>query len=102
MDNAAFASYFGGIMPYFRNFTPVINDIFVDEKEHKAVVWAKSTAETDIGPYTNEYMLVFYMDESGEKVDKFLEFVDAGMSLTFFPKLREYIAEQEAKKKAGT
>jgi len=53
-------------------------------------VWAGSTVDTDIGPYKNEYMLVFYLDERGEKVGRMLEFVDSANSVEFFPKLRKY------------
>jgi hypothetical protein len=35
------------------------------------------------------------MNEAGDKIVKFLEFVDANTSVTFFPKLREYL-EQKA------
>jgi hypothetical protein len=97
MNNEAYEAYFSQMIPHFRNFKVVINDIFEDEKENKVVVWAQSTADTSIGPYANEYMLVFYINEAGDKVDKFLEFVDAGN--TFFPKLRKYIAESEGKVK---
>lgn len=101
MNNEAYEAYFGQMLPYFRNFKVTINDVFEDEKDNKVVVWARSIADTDLGPYANEYMLVFYMNEAGDKVDKFLEFVDASNSLTFFPKLRQYIAEQEAQKRAS-
>ena len=99
MNNEAYEAYFGQMIPHFRNFKVVINDIFEDEKENKVVVWAQSTADTVIGPYANEYMLAFYMNEAGDKVDKFLEFVDSTNSVTFFPKLRKYIVESEGKVK---
>lgn len=54
--------------PYFRNFHVTINDLLIDPAQSKVAIWAKSTGETDIGEYANEYMLIFYMDESGEKV----------------------------------
>jgi hypothetical protein len=39
-------------------------------------------------------MLIFYMNEAGDKITKFLEFVDSANSVTFFPKLREYITQK--------
>jgi hypothetical protein len=77
MDNATYLAYFFAIIPYFRNFTVKINGIIEDAKANKIAVWAKSTVDTDIGPYKNEYMLVFYLDERGEKVERMLEFVDS-------------------------
>jgi len=85
-------------MPHFRDFKVVINDIIEDEKENKIATWAKSTAGTDIGPYANEYMLVFYFDERGEKIEMFLEFVDVGNRTDFLMELKKYIAGKEGKK----
>jgi ketosteroid isomerase-like protein len=90
MDNATYSAYFSAMMPYFRNFTVKVNDIIEDARANKVAVWAESTADTDIGPYKNEYMLVFYLDERGEKVERMLEFVDSANSVEFFPKLRKY------------
>ncbi|KAF4632730.1 hypothetical protein G7Y89_g5402 [Cudoniella acicularis] len=98
MHNPAYRAYFSHIMPYFRNFRIQINDIIEDEQQNKIAIWATSTAETDVGAYENEYMLVFYFDESGEKVVRFLEFVDSGNSKERLGRLREYIAEKEKEK----
>ena len=83
------------ITPYFRNFKVLINEIFEDEKANKVVVWAKGTAETDLGPYKNEYIYMFHFDERGEKLEKFLEFVDSSSSLGFWPRLKQYIEEKD-------
>jgi ketosteroid isomerase-like protein len=48
---------------------------------------ATSTAETDVGPYANEYALILTFTEDGEKVIKFLEYVDSAYSQGFFAKL---------------
>jgi len=101
MNNEEYEAYFGKMIPYFRNFKVVINDIFEDEKENKVMIWAQSTADTDLGPYANEYMLAFYMNEAGDKVDRFLEFVDSSNSVNFFPKLQQYIVETEGKAKVS-
>jgi hypothetical protein len=99
MNNETYESYFAAMLPYFRDFTVTVNDIFEDEKANKVVIWARSTANTDLGPYTNEYMLVFYMNEAGDKIDRFLEFVDSNNSVEFFPKLKKHIAEKQGKAK---
>ncbi|TVY57424.1 Core atranone cluster (CAC) protein, partial [Lachnellula suecica] len=94
LNNEEYARHFASMLPWFRNFKVTINDTFVDEKANKVVFWAQSTAETDIGPYTNEYMLVLYLNEEGDKVDRFLEFVDVGVSMGFLPKLNKYIEKE--------
>jgi ketosteroid isomerase-like protein len=91
MNNDAYRPYFERTFPYFQNFTVTPNDIFEDEENHKAVVWARSTANSPVGPYANEYMLAFYFKVPSYKLTKFLEFVDSATSVAFFAKLNEYI-----------
>jgi hypothetical protein len=50
---------------------------------------ASSTAETPVGPYSNEYALVLKFSEDGSKVEEFKEFVDSRYSDKFFAKLAE-------------
>ncbi|KAH8882917.1 hypothetical protein GQ53DRAFT_883740 [Thozetella sp. PMI_491] len=97
MSNEDHRAQFSTILTQFRKFTVKATDVFEDEKENKIVVWAHSTAETDIGPYANEYMLVFYFNETGDKIVRFLEWVDSAYSKDFFARLRSYIEQQEAK-----
>jgi ketosteroid isomerase-like protein len=97
MDNATYSAYFSTVMPYFRNFTVKINDVIEDAKANKVAIWAGSTADTDIRPYKNEYMLVFHLDESAEKVERMLEFVDSANSVEFFPRLKKYAEELNGK-----
>ncbi|KAI1365922.1 hypothetical protein F5Y08DRAFT_338139 [Xylaria arbuscula] len=94
MNNAEYKAYFSPLMPLFQEFTVTINDLVEDEKENKVVMWAKSTATTAIGPYANEYVIILHMNESGDKIAKFIEFVDSQFSATFFAKLREHLAQQ--------
>jgi ketosteroid isomerase-like protein len=58
-----------------------------DAEQHTCVMHATSTAETDVGPYANEYALILTFTEDGEKVIKFLEYVDSAYSQGFFAKL---------------
>ncbi|KAK3376151.1 hypothetical protein B0T24DRAFT_677044 [Lasiosphaeria ovina] len=51
-----------------------VNDMFEDDKANKVVVWIDATADTDVGPYVNEKMLIFYFDEAG-KISRSLEFI---------------------------
>ncbi|KAE8453877.1 hypothetical protein EG329_007653 [Mollisiaceae sp. DMI_Dod_QoI] len=95
MDNPTYRSYFSAIMPYFRDFHVTVNDLIEDTSENKVAVWAKSTGSTDLGPYTNEYMLVFYLDESGEKIVRSLEFVDSKVTGEYMVRLGRYIREEK-------
>lgn len=84
-------------MPLFKHFNPVIHQLVEDESANTVVIWCSSTAETVIGPYANEYMLVLHFTESGDKVEKFVEFVDTEYSKSFFGRLRTYVEEQQVK-----
>ncbi|KAI0515385.1 hypothetical protein F5B22DRAFT_607159 [Xylaria bambusicola] len=94
LNNAEYKAYFATWIPLFKDFTVTVNDLVEDEKENKVVMWAKSTAMTEVGPYANEYVLILHMNEAGDKITKFLEFVDSQFSVTFFTKLREHQAQK--------
>ncbi|KAJ8126900.1 hypothetical protein O1611_g6740 [Lasiodiplodia mahajangana] len=96
MDNASYAAWLGPLLPHLRGFTVTIDDVTEDAQANKVVLLGHSTASSDIGPYANEYVIVLYMNEAGDKVTKFFEFVDSNNSVTFFPKLREHL-EQKAR-----
>lgn len=83
--------------PAFRNYKATIVNIFEDEKANKAIVWIEATAETDVGPYANEKMLVFYFDDAG-KVKKTFEFIDSAATIAWHTKLMAQAAEKKAVK----
>ncbi|KUJ15973.1 uncharacterized protein LY89DRAFT_783214 [Mollisia scopiformis] len=95
MNNNTYRSYFSAIMPYFWNFTVTINDLLVDAEQNKVVVWARSTAMTEIGEYANEYMLMFFFDERGEKIVRSLEFVDSKVTGPYMEELGRFIREKK-------
>jgi hypothetical protein len=92
MTNDELRQYLGALLPAFRNPRFTIKDTVVDEVERKVTVWASSTAETDIGPYTNEYAFFLKFDADG-KVEWVGEFVDSALSLPFVLRLREHLSK---------
>ncbi len=99
MDNTAYRKMFESITPCFRNYQMTVNDIFEDSKANKACAWVDATAETDVGPYTTEKMLIFYFDDAG-KVSRSLEFIDSAAGVAFFTKLQTYMAAKGAESEA--
>jgi hypothetical protein len=102
MDNQAYQEHFSSLMPYFRNYNLTIQDIVEDEKANKVVVWTHSTADTRIGPYENEHILHLSFNEAGDKVDKFLEFVDSDLSKDFAIHLHDDIAQARKEDEEAT
>lgn len=97
MNNEQLLAYFTPIMPAFKNFHLTVKNTVVDEQARKVVLHASSTATTDLGDYSNEYMLVLHMIEDGTKVVLFEEFVDSKYSAEFLPRLRELLAGKQKK-----
>lgn len=82
-------------MPFFNGFEPTIHDLVVDERANKATIFCSSTSESVLGPYQNEYMILLHFNDTGDKVERVVEFVDSGYSISFFQKLAETVAEKE-------
>ena len=89
MKNDEYVTYFTPSLSVFRNFTVKAHETIVDEEARKVVMLASSTAETDIGPYNNEYVLVIEMGRDGRQVEKIIEWVDSGYAVKYFGQLRQ-------------
>ena len=63
----------------------------VDAEHNKVAVHCSSTADTDLGPYANEYMFTFYMTEDGTQITRFEEFVDSDKSKKQVEPLLRYL-----------
>ncbi|KAK1749761.1 hypothetical protein QBC47DRAFT_439801 [Echria macrotheca] len=89
MDNTAFAAYLrDNLIPTLRNFHIKVYDIIEDTVASKVAIWGGSTAETDVGPYVNEFLVVFHMAADGGKVVRFREFVDSASFGEFFARMK--------------
>lgn len=98
MDNATYRKYFGSMMPLFHTFDVTIHELVEDDKANKTTIWCSSKADTVLGPYGNEYMMLLYFNDSGDKVEKVIEFVDSDYSKVFFGRLMKHAAEQQPPK----
>lgn len=94
MNNDEYATYFAPSLSIFRNFTVKAHETIVDEEARKVVMLASSTAETDIGPYNNRYVLVFKMGRDGREVENIIEWVDSEYAVKFFGQLRQATDEK--------
>eukprot|EP00918_Siedleckia_nematoides_P040272 GHVU01087397.1.p3 GENE.GHVU01087397.1~~GHVU01087397.1.p3 ORF type:complete len:149 (+),score=38.54 GHVU01087397.1:1060-1506(+) len=94
-SNAEFRAYFSGIMPLFKNFTPTIKTIVEDDAANTVAIWCSSKADSVIGPYGNEYMILLHFNPEGDKVTRFVEFIDTAFSKDFFGRLGKWAAEKK-------
>ncbi|TVY21195.1 Austinol synthesis protein J [Lachnellula arida] len=87
-NNAAFAAHIAGIKQLMEGFPVTAKEVIDSQGSNQVVVWA--TSETrfrdevkdtgipeDEWAYKGEYLFVFTMDESGEKIERVLEFLDS-------------------------
>jgi ketosteroid isomerase-like protein len=86
-NNAQYREYFEKIMPLFSNFTVTVHKEFHDPEARMSFMHASSRADTNIGPYTNEYALSLSFTEDGTKITNIEEFVDSAYSAKFFAEL---------------
>ncbi|KAK3331504.1 hypothetical protein B0H66DRAFT_598986 [Apodospora peruviana] len=89
MNNKEYAAHLGQVVKALSNLKIVVEEVFEDAAENKVVLWARGTADTKVGPYVNEYILMIYLNESGDRVTRFCEFVDSAFVAGFFPKLHQ-------------
>ncbi|PSN58735.1 hypothetical protein BS50DRAFT_580500 [Corynespora cassiicola Philippines] len=82
-SNDEYRAYLHMIMPLYSNFTAVVLEEIHDAEAHTSIMHTSSTADTDIGQYTNEYVLILSFTEDGKQVTKFDEFVDSAYTEGF-------------------
>lgn len=80
-------------MPAFQDFQPEIHELVEDDRDNKVMMWVSSKAQTLIGPYGNEYTILLYFNEAGDKVNKVVEFVDSAYVKEFFARLGTHMAK---------
>ena len=78
-----------------------MQETVVDAEARKVVMLASSTADTDIGAYANEYILVVEMSRDGRQVERVVEWVDSGYSVRFMGQLRRHGELQKTEANEG-
>lgn len=97
LSNSQYREYLAnGVVPHFKNFQLNVVDIVEDTKHSKVVMHAQSQADTAIGPYVNEYMILLQMTDDHKQVISIKEFVDSLYSQNFFRELRAHIEQNSA------
>lgn len=87
-DNAAFEAHISRLHDIIKSFPVTAKEIMEDGDQNKVVVWATSQAQfydevKDRGlsdeewAYKGTYIFILTMNESGDKIQKVVEFVDS-------------------------
>ncbi|KAF2773602.1 hypothetical protein EJ03DRAFT_102049 [Teratosphaeria nubilosa] len=97
-DNQQYEQSLRKLKAIFYNFELKVQDLMEDVAARRIVMYLQARADTQAGEYVNEYMWTLDFDESGEKVVRSTEFVDAVVNVEFWPKLaaamRKHVEQQ--------
>lgn len=100
MNNEEYRLFFNKVLkPMFITYRSEVHDVVEDKEANKVSIWCSCNADTVIGPYTNEYILLLYLNEAGDRVRKFVEFVDSEYSASRFAEFSRFL---KARKQATT
>lgn len=88
LDNNAFAAHISSLTLVLRNFPVYPKEIIENERANQVVVWATSETRfhdevmdggiaAEEWKYRGEYIFILSMDESGERIERVVEFVDS-------------------------
>lgn len=101
MNNAEYYKFFKASLPIYRNFTVTIvnedREMVVDVEKRTVSMHVRSRADTDIGEYKNEYIMVARMTEDGNLVEEVWEFVDGFFTAKWSRRLQAAGLQAKAK-----
>lgn len=88
LNNKEYREWFASIQHAFHHFEVEVLDLVEDQAHNKVAVHAKSRAQTAIGPYQTEYMIVIQMTDEQDEALSIKEFVDSGYVEEFHARLK--------------
>ncbi|KAK3367422.1 hypothetical protein B0T24DRAFT_710372 [Lasiosphaeria ovina] len=87
MNNEAYEKHFERIKNLFRNYHLAVEEIIEDTDTNKIVISAHGSADTPVGPYSIDYMLVLHFTDDGTKITRVSEWVDSAVFSEFSARL---------------
>jgi ketosteroid isomerase-like protein len=88
--NEEFAAFVTPVLSTFRNFELAVIDeeeTLVDVEKRLVSMHCRSQADTDVGPYENEYYFTIRVSRDGDRVEEIWEFLDTAYTLQILEKL---------------
>lgn len=96
MNNEEYRLFFNKVLkPMFITYRSEVHDVVEDKEANKVSIWCSCSADTVVGPYNNEYILLLYLNEAGDRVRKFVEFVDSEYSASRFAAFSRFLKERK-------
>lgn len=89
--NAEYSEWVRNLMAVMRGFKLHLQDGHepaIDEVSRKVTLPLRSTCETDLGEYQNEYIWILTLNEEGTAIDDIIEFADSAYTLEWIQKLQ--------------
>lgn len=68
------------------SFEVVDDETVVDVEKRKVVLHVKTSANSPVGEYKNEYLWTLTMSEDGKLIEDIVEFADSASAVEFFRK----------------
>ncbi|ORY71163.1 uncharacterized protein BCR38DRAFT_404282 [Pseudomassariella vexata] len=89
-----YCEYYKTMIPLFRNFKMEVIGYAEDQTQNKVIFHAMATAETDVGPYENEFVWMIQTTQDQDKVCGIREFLDSAYTVDFLKKMWERMQEE--------
>jgi hypothetical protein len=113
VDNATFLANKAALKDIMTGFPVTANEVMEDQQQNKVIVrafgrplWRDEVKDDGIAEeewdWSGEYMLIFTMDETGEKIDHILEFVDSKETVKLPGLLRRATANKAKSEKKSS
>lgn len=86
LNNEQFQAAVSTFMLHLRGFRLEVGDhnlTVIDVEQRRVALHLKAYAESDIGPYQNEYIWIFTVTEDGTQIENSAEFIDSAYTAEF-------------------
>lgn len=87
MDNSQYEAMHHQVFPQFQSYEAEILDSVTDTTACKVVLFLNASAETNVGPYRNEYIITLTMTEDGKQVMDEHGFIDSHTMIEWTKKM---------------
>ncbi|KAL6831451.1 hypothetical protein J3E69DRAFT_354320 [Trichoderma sp. SZMC 28015] len=95
--NSEYSAWVGNLKNVMSGFKLSFMDGYepiIDDKSRHITLHVKSTCETVLGEYQNEYVWIMKVDETGQEIVDIMEFADSAYTIEWIQKLQNAIEKK--------